>query len=162
MLIPLNLSVLPATSLVSPVDIHARTNSLLPLPDIYKSSIDMSKAGKLKDVGFLGSSSGVQWVTRSLQTITSNHRHLKQIALDTPSVPHFNHLDAVLIRRTIGETTYGDWLELDRLLAKLCESHSIHLKVLHLPESVRGVGSCVETLLPEVTKRGMVGLAELR
>jgi len=126
-----------------------------------KSSIDISKAGKLKDVGFLGSRSSVQWVTRSLQTITPNHRNLQQIALDTPSILHVNHPDPVHIRRIVGETTYRDWLELDHLLAKLCESHSIHLKVLHLPEYVGGVGSCVETLLPEVTRRGMVGLAEL-
>ena len=48
------------------------------------------------------------------------------------------------------------WLELDRFLTQLHESHSICLEVFHWDE--RAVKSCVECLLPEVVTRGIVDL----
>ena len=61
-----------------------------------------------------------------------------------------------------GETAYQGWLELDRLLVQLCESHSIRLKVLYIPRiniDGRKKGSRMKTLLPEVGTRGLADLA---
>ena len=62
----------------------------------------------------------------------------------------------------IGET-YGEWLELDRLLARRWQAHPFHMKVLYnAPASMDGKISrdCMESLLPELTRRGALDLAE--
>lgn len=64
----------------------------------------------------------------------------------------------------IGEAYHAEWLELDRLLAQLRESHSIRLRVMYeAPSSMdrelaRGYMKC---LLPEVITRGTVEMVEL-
>ena len=68
------------------------------------------------------------------------------------------------MRKTIGEATYQGWLELDRLLTYLWESHSSRLKVLYnVPSWVDGkfARRCMETLFPEVTTRGIVDFVDL-
>ena len=64
-----------------------------------------------------------------------------------------------VFRKAIGEATYQEWLELDRLLTQLWESHSSRLKILYIaPSWVDGqhARSCIESLFPEVTTRGIV------
>ena len=56
---------------------------------------------------------------------------------------------------------YTEWLELDRILVQLHESHSIRLKVLYNPRiGIEGSRerARMNVLLPEAMKRGMVGL----
>ena len=50
----------------------------------------------------------------ALRTVTLNHRHLQQIALDVPS------LSSCPTRH--GESNYRQWSELDQLLVRLWES----------------------------------------
>ena len=67
----------------------------------------------------------------------------------------------------IGEAAYQEWLDLDRSIARLWESHSIRLKAEYYDSSTFGDGmvakdkarKCLECLLPEVTNRGIVDLA---
>ena len=149
--------------MVRPIDIPVHTNNLLLLlARLESASIDLSKATRLTDVALLSGRSGAQWVVRALRTITPDHRNLQRIILRVPWITHFyptlRRSEPVNIRHAIGETTYRQWLELDRLLAQLYESHSIRPKVQD--QYAEGVSSCVETLLPEVTKRGIVGLVD--
>lgn len=55
---------------------------------------------------------------------------------------------------------YERWLELDRLLVQLWESHSICPKVAHCVPQRKGGCSWLDSLLPELTKRGAIGLIE--
>lgn len=70
-----------------------------------------------------------------------------------------DHTGSAGLKHALGENLYTEWLGLDRLLARLKESHSICLKVLYeVPSSMdreraRGYMEC---LFPEVTKRGIV------
>ena len=98
----------------TPPDTRVRTNNLV--SSLASSSINLSKAKKLKDVVFLGSCSSVQWVITALHTITPNHRSFKQITLSTPSIPCVDRADPANVRRAVGERICGEWLELDHLL----------------------------------------------
>ena len=77
----------------------------------------------------------------------------------------FHHLRFVLPGSTIakdvlGEETYLEWLDLDRLLVQLHEVHSIRLKVLGWVDKRTG-RSCVECLFPEVVTRGFADMGSL-
>jgi hypothetical protein len=153
------------SSSVRPFGIRIRTgNLLLFLVKSGSASIDLSKARKLNDVAFLRGRSSAQWVVTALQTITPKHRNLQQITLYAPYAPYnptLNRADPTNVRYAFGETIYRQWLELDHLLAQLWESHSIRLKVLY-HECPEVTSSCVDTLLPEVTRRGIVDLVKGR
>jgi hypothetical protein len=122
------------------------------------ASVDLSKATKLKDVLFQLNSWSVRWVITALQTISPKHRDLQQITI---WLSHY--LTGTLgvgtnIRRAIGEVNFRQLLDLDRLLVQLWESYSIRPKaVVSTIEAV-----CVEYLLPEMTKRGIVDFAEFQ
>lgn len=107
-----------------------------------------------------------KWVISALRTITSNHRKLQSVTIHAPYVDaglyrNIDRADPANIRHAIGrgETTYMDWLELDRLLVQLWETHSIRLEVMYY-EYPDGMGRrCVDSVLPEVTWRGIANLA---
>ena len=74
-----------------------------------------------------------------------------------------NCVDPANFGRAIGDPIYREWLELDHLLVQLWESHSIRPKVTYIALSYMHEGrarSCMESLLPEVTTRGIVDLVE--
>ena len=120
-------------------------------------SADLSKAIKLKDVIFRLESRTVEWITVALQTITPKHRDLHQISIYVP-------YSLILIgsddnaRLAFGEEVFGQWLDLDRLLVQLRESCSLHPRVVcaELTWETRGLRDCIECLLPETAKRGMI------
>jgi len=66
------------------------------------------------------------------------------------------------IGHAIGEGNYGQWLELDRLLVQLWESHSIRTRLICtiLTEQEQELGDYFGCLFPEITKRGIVDLVE--
>jgi hypothetical protein len=107
-----------------------------------------------------------QWSVMALRTITPNHRDLRQISLTTPYTligSNYDHDDPTKFRDRVGETVCGEWSELDHLLARLWESHSIRPKVRYsLPAWIdeEGARGCMESLLPEVSRRGVVDLIE--
>ena len=92
---------------------------------------------------------GAEWLTTALQTITPEHRNLRQISISV--------LDAW---QTAGDAICGQWLSLDRLLVQLLESRSIHPNVVLGGMQGTGKRYCIERLLPELTKRGLVELIE--
>ena len=64
-------------------------------------------------------------------------------------------------RRHIGEQALAQWLELDRILGQLRESHSITPEILYYYASSRDektIRDLVGRLLPEITGGGMVNL----
>ena len=98
------------------------------------------------------------WILATLRTVTQNHKELESIKLTVSDSLGLNDLEGV--RRVGGETACQEWLELDRLLVQLCESHSIRLEVLYNPRRDmfgRRKRSRMKTLLPEVA----MGLADL-
>ena len=90
----------------------------------------------------------IQWVTTPLQTITFEHRELRQISIQLPYLIFAN------VRRAIGEEAYGRWLDLDRLLVQLWESHSIRPKVIWTGGE-QDAKDCAGFLLPGITRRGI-------
>lgn len=127
--------------------------------------IDLSKATKLKEGEFV-CHLDPKWIAGSLRTITHNHRDLKWIRIDIPhafdrSGSGLN--DLIRLTHAAGEGVYQRWLELDRILAQLQESHSIRLTVYYDPPTgmsrarVRGYMS---NLLPVVMTRGIVELVQ--
>ena len=93
-----------------------------------------------------------QWITLALQTVTPNHRDIQKIVI------HFTSGGGGIdIRQTIGETGYREWLDLDRVLVQLWESHSTRLEVRHngvMENENKDVIDCMVCLLPKRTKRG--------
>jgi hypothetical protein len=118
----------------------ARTHCLLRFPDESKStSIDLSKATKLKRVEFQPTSWTVQWIIVALQTITPKHRDFRQIAIHVLEYLVPGGVGAN-VEQTIGEANYGQWLNLDRLLVQVWESRSIRPRVIFTEE--QGMGDC--------------------
>jgi hypothetical protein len=115
--------------------------------------VDLSKATKLKDVVFRPGMRRAEWVVKALQTITPKNRDLRQLIIDIPhncifAGPGDNDEEG------FGEPVHGQWPDLDRLLIQFWESHSIRPKVIFTAE--HGVEDSIGSLLPEITKRGIV------
>lgn len=140
--------------------------NLLPFPVEQESaSADLSKATKLRGVFFLCGRLGTEWISMTLRTITPDHRDLQRISISLPSDLTSNHANPAELRHAIGEVIYKRWLELDRLLIQLWESHSIRPKLLYYAPSGKdeeGPRSCVESLLPEIMGRGLADLVNRR
>ena len=151
-----------STSVIKP------TNLLLFLVEQGSAWVDLSKATKLKEVVLRCRIPHPLWVISVLRTITPNHRNLQWVSIQGPYIGHdpdspTNRADLANIRQAIvmGESIYMQWLELDRLLVELWETHTIHLEVLYY-EYPDGMGRhCVGSVLPEVTKRGIADLVKL-
>lgn len=126
--------------------------------------IDLSKATNLKEVAF---ELDPKWVAMTLRTVTQNHRDLREIILDLSWIlceAGFARTRVAIpdkFLRVVGATVCAEWLEVDRLLVQLSESHWIRPKVLfNVPSYMEGAGArrCVESLLPELKARGIVDL----
>ena len=109
---------------------------------------------RLKDVVFRRSSKSIEWIAAALQTITPEHRDLRQISIHVPY--KFTLLE-------IGVETYRqEWSNIDRIVVQLWESLSARprvgsreavLRVEGLPVDI---GDWIRDMLPEATKRGIV------
>ena len=149
-------------SLVHPFNIHFRTsNSFLISVGWWPDSIDLSKAARLKGSAFRVESQRVDWITMALQTIVPEHRDFQQITIYLPYDPRLSGAGAD-VRRIAGELIFEQWLELDRILVQLWESHSIRPKIMcFAPRGMeKEITECVGRLLPEITGREIVDLAE--
>ena len=136
------------------------TGSLLSVAGLPHALIDLSKATRLQDVEFRCGKLKVEWITMTLRTITSKHRDLQTILI---RIFYKFSLEGsgASIRQTAGETAYREWLDLDRLLVQLWESRLIRPKVKYTCTSENGWKEAIDgvsCLLPEVTKRRIVGL----
>lgn len=127
--------------------------------------VDLSEAVKLKNV-FFTCYLDPWWIYKALRTITHSHKDIQRISVDTRwSLHHRNIVLAKVasLEPAIGEAIFLRWLELDLLLVQLWESHSVRPSVLYKVPSSRGrrwARSCIETLLPEITARGIVDFPE--
>jgi hypothetical protein len=140
---------------VRPFGTCTRTYSLpsfVGIPD--PASIDLSKAIKLKDVVFELNEWWFRWITTALQTITPEHRDLRQISILVDFTIPF------LSTGASAETIEEQCLGLDRLLVQLWESHSIQPKVecTVLKGKEQDARDSVGRLWPEITKRGIINL----
>jgi len=89
----------------------------------------------------------VQWITTTLQTVKSK------------SLQHITIYPAFSIPETIEEAVHQEWQDLERMLVQFWTSHSIRLQVTARNEG-KNPGDHVPSLLPELTKRGLVGPVE--
>jgi hypothetical protein len=135
--------------------IHSRNLHLFP-GGSGTVPIGLSTATKLKDVEFVLNSWNVRWVITPLQTITPEHGGLRQITVHIP----FYLIFSANITLAVGEANYGEWLDLDRLLVQLWESHSIRPKVVIM--MTQGTRDFVGRLLPETTKGEIINLVDLK
>ena len=164
----MNLSRLLVTPLVSPFKICTRAdNSLLFAGGSTPGVVDISKATKLKKIVIMCKRVGAKWVAAMLRSVTSNNRNLRQIILCVPDMcycPILRPGDPSNVLDVLGETDLSHWLELDRALAQLWESHSIRPKVYYYASSgkdEREWDSCIHEVLPEITRRGIADLVAL-
>jgi hypothetical protein len=129
--------------------------------------IDLSKAKKTKHITF-SVSENPRWIIPTLRTLTPAHKNFQQISLDVSlisfhrlEVENMDAMDSAGFKDAIGEAVCRGYLELDLLLAQLWESHSIHPEVTFAVQQwvdLTRARSLVESLLPEVSKRGIVDL----
>ena len=113
-------------------------------------SLDFSKAIKLKEVMFRFNTRHTTWAVLALKTITSKHGDLQQISIFFP----FNARD------TIDKYTYNQWMDLDRSLVQLWDSHGIRVNIVcNVGEENReGFWEWIGALFPETKKRGIIGV----
>ena len=138
----------------------------LPLHSVLSTagSFNLSAATKLKQLVFQCGRSNVQWTTEALQTAESSN--LERITVR----PNANTFEF-----EIAELRCQQWQDLDRLLVQFWASHSIRPKVTYevggITYEVGGITYGVgvrkmdiryyaSSLLPELTKRGLVDLVE--
>jgi len=140
----------------SPFCNGAGTDSLLCF--LAKSvAIDLSKATKLKNVVFRPKSMSVKWITTAFRTTIPKLPELGQISIHVPYSPGIFDIKQSNIN------VYGGWSDLDRLLVQFWESCCTRPKVIctALFGGRRDMEEFVEYLFPELTKRGLIDLAEL-
>ena len=112
------------------------------------SSLDLSKATKLKDMVFFCGRS-IQWITTTVKTAKSEN--LQQITITLYPT----------ILTEMGETVYREWQDLDHLLVQLWTSRSIRPRVTYKrSKGEDDTRDLVSRLLPELTKRGVVDVDE--
>ena len=120
------------------------------------TSIDFSKATKLKSVVVRVQEDSVLWVTRALKTITFGHRDLREVAIHINFTisPFFDH-PANARRAVAGNQIFALWMDLDRLLVQLSEPGAVRVTVrCRLPGRNEEMREYVESLLPEVARGG--------
>jgi hypothetical protein len=114
-------------------------------------------------VFFLSTLKTVEWITLTLQTVTSKHRNLRRVytsVLYDASLFNPN----VRIEKAIGELSYNQWLGLDRLLTQLQDSHSIHPTICYDGSVQRKeeMYKNMRYLLPETTEKWAADFEGLR
>jgi len=132
-------------------------NSISFLVGSVPGSFNLSKATKLRDLVFRPESQSVEWITMALQTITPEHQDLRHISI---YVPYYLTNSGPDIGELLGEATFREWLDLDRLLVQLWELYLIPPRVGYVGPEGKGqlTEYCMGLLLPEVAKRGIVVL----
>ena len=114
------------------------------------TSFNLSTATKLKHLVFHSTRSNMQWVTAALQTVESSD--LRQITLRTPGNTFIN---------TIEERVRRQWQDLDSLLVHFLASRSIRPEVTYnVKAGEKDFRDHAPSLLPELTRRGLVDLVE--
>ena len=111
--------------------------------------IDLSKAMKLQHIIFRCGSLRIEWITRTLETITPENQGFQRITVDVDRV-----------RILVGVDPGVGWPDLDHLLVRFWESRSIRTTLESFGRPLRGMMDFAMCLLPELTKRGAIDLVE--
>jgi len=140
------------------VRICVRTGSSMLFPVRKEpATVDLSKVTRLRDAVFRPGSKTVDWITMALQTITPEHRDLRQISVYLPY--HLTHLRVgANSGRYLEEETSREWVDLDHFLVQFWELRSIRPRVgcARQGEEGQNVEHSIGFLLPEATKRGII------
>ena len=116
------------------------------------NSFDISTATKLKHLVFQCGRPNVQWVIETLQTVESKSLQRITVRPDADTLAHH-----------ITEPARQRWHDLDRLLVQFWTSHSIRPIVTYEAGARRkDMRDHAPSLLPELTRRGIVDLAEYK
>ena len=96
-----------------------------------------------------------------LKTITLEHLDLRKVSFHCHSFYNFgdNRTNA---RTVVGEEMYGHWMDLDRAIIRLWESHAARMEISYRSRG-EGERACefVGGLLPDTIKRGIIKLVDL-
>ena len=105
----------------------------------------------------------VDWMDATFRTITPNHGHVQKITIYVLYRKSLSDGNPDT-RQAFGERIFGHWMELDKILAQLCESRSIRPEVLYFPSggTEEAIIECMGRLLPEITRRGMIYVGRMR
>jgi hypothetical protein len=154
------------TAYVCPFRSRVHTDGLHLFVDT--DSIYLSKATKLRDAVFV-CNSHPGTITTALRTAGRNHKDFQQLSIGAPGTvwrsmafdpsPHPILPESASVGAAVGKGGYLAWLELDRVLVQLHESHSIRPKVL-VQGDKQTARSWMECLLPEVVIGGIADLEE--
>ena len=105
---------------------------------------------KLRDLTFRCKGATIRWIVSALHTVESQTLH--QITI---------HPYTGTLRYSIYESIHRGWHDLDRLLVRFWTSHSIRPRLVYSPDSGgRDTRDHAPSLLPEMTRRGLVDLVE--
>ena len=101
------------------------------------------------------------WATLALKTITSAHRHLREVTIHIsfPLISPISNIPANA-RQIVGDRIYAQWMDLDRLLVRLSESGAVCVRVECWSSGKKGDRQYVEGLLPEMLRGGRVRLVD--
>lgn len=97
----------------------------------------------------------------ALKTITHKHRDFCVVSIRSYALSNYfnRRIDA---RTVVGDELYEHWMDLDRTLTQLWESHAIYVRIEYLAGGrEKRAHKFVGGLLPEATERGMVELVNL-
>ena len=96
----------------------------------------------------------------ALETITFEHRNFQQISIHAPYHPP-SIVDHTNLKKTLGEPHHRQWMVLDLLLVQFWELRAIRPKIVcGVPREKKWVYEYVGSLLPEITKRGIIDLVQ--
>ena len=116
------------------------------------TSIDLSRATSLREVGFLLMNfDDVLWAGSILKTLTSEHKDLRRISI------HIIVYNSFYDQRALGAEVRNLWADLDRTLTQLWESNAAATRVTYATQKEKvEARKVVEQLLPEMPGRGIV------
>jgi len=112
---------------------------------------------KLQEVVLRPASLSIKWITTAFQITLPKHQGIQKISL------HLHPQLSLIDDDTIKESeSYGEWMDLDRLLVQFWESRSTPPKVTFTTPGgeEQDTRHFVECMLPELTRREMIDLFE--
>ena len=124
-----------------------------------ESSIDLSKATKLREVAFYLDGLYIPWVIVTLKTITPKHRDLQEVTISSSILSRLVGR-SIDVKTAVGPISHGQWVDLDIVLVQLWEWHSVRVKIAYYSGGEgEQVPKLIEEMLPETTRRGIVRTA---
>ena len=125
----------------------------------WEALIDLSKATKLKELKLHFQDLAVAWIASTLKTITSKHMDLREVLITGQAL--FSSTDWSTNAAAVGDSTRTQWVDLERIIIQLWESHSVRTKVKYYSMRREESNELMRDLLPEATRKGVVELVDI-